>query len=124
MDSQSRDTEQHRASNTGAGMTKEDEALIAICLREICSEDYIPEWEFSTVIGRSRSEVEETSARWPAAFNVDTDLDTIVNVILNLRGYPHGRDKELEGALGCRLSDFERLIECVESLRAYRGGHG
>jgi hypothetical protein len=107
-------------SHPDSGMTKEDEELVALCLREICIEDYIPEWEFATVVGASRSEVEKVRARWPAAFNPGTDLDVIVNIIVNLMGYPHDMSSELEEKLGYRISDLRCLIESLNACRGSR----
>jgi hypothetical protein len=56
---------------------------------------YFPEWEFGTLIGRTRDEVASILASWPATDDPTSQDVAVNNVLLNLLGYPHGEDAAL-----------------------------
>ena len=76
-------------------LTSDEKKVVLQCLRASVEGSFFPEWEFSTLFGLTRAEVQEVIQRWP----VDDTSDemaalAINNAINNLLGYPHRKEEE------------------------------
>ena len=62
--------------------------IVRDCLTAAVRGPFFPDWEFHTLIGLERAEVERGLASWPDASNSDDQDLAVSNVLNNLLGYP------------------------------------
>ncbi len=87
------------------GLTQEEIDVVGRCLRAATNGPYFrdngasdPWWEFQTLVGVSRAEVEQLASLWPS---VDLDRSELRAALSNLlAGYPTGDDAEWLRAVG------------------------
>jgi hypothetical protein len=94
-------------------LTSDDVRIVGESLRAAVSGPFFPDWEFPTLFGLERAEVEEIAKAWP---NVEVADEHVVDVAVNnalgnLVGYPHGEEQ--------RWPEFisvppEKLLEVLE----------
>lgn len=86
-------------SDANGSLSKADSAVIAGCLNAAVHGPFFPEWEFHTLFGLTRAEVDTVLTNWPdlpdtAPHGYESPLDfqeqAINNTMNNLLGYPHG----------------------------------
>ena len=80
-----------------ASLDADELKVVGECLRAAAYGPFFPDWEFSSLFGLSRQEVQVVADRFP---NLDEDDDgpaegnddwlAINNTFANLIGYPHG----------------------------------
>jgi hypothetical protein len=68
--------------------------VIGSALRAAALGPFFPDWEFSTLMGISRDEMRAVASRWPYNRNEPSTDDAAISAIVNLCGYPHGRENE------------------------------
>jgi len=72
-------------------LTDNEIAIVGQCLRAAVEGPFFPDWEFQTLIGVSREEVRQLATRWSSGvMDAGATPDTVVAVLNNLLGYPHG----------------------------------
>jgi hypothetical protein len=65
------------------------------CLRATASGPFFPDWEFHTLIGLERSDVQAIVDAWPSINETDENVSLAINNSMNnLLGYPHGRERD------------------------------
>ena len=79
---------------------------IGACLELGLKEEFIPAWEFSTLIPAKREEAIELVRRWPNV-NIAEEKTWLITygILANLWGYPHGETEWLE-----RVIDEDKCI--------------
>jgi len=74
-----------------ADLTADEREIVRSCLRAAVEGPFFPDWEFSTLFGLAKAEVQHVLDSWP---NLNEDDETVVlainNSFNNLIGYPHG----------------------------------
>jgi hypothetical protein len=94
-------------------LTMPQRRLVGERLDAIVHGTYLPDWEFSTVMGNSREEVCAVASAWPAV-GVET-FWAVNNALNNLLGYPHGRWNELTNVLGVKQQAAADVLEAWRS---------
>lgn len=97
--------------------SEEDRKIIGECLVAAVNGPFFPDWEFSTLFGLERAEIDRVARSWP---DVDEQDETVAlavnNALANLAGYPHGED------LSRHISaTTERLLEILRKWRIPSG---
>ncbi len=99
-------------------LNKEEIGITKKCLLAVCSGNYVPEYEFETLIGVSVKEAELIAKNYPDVDEYDeepTGNDDswlfINNTFANLLGYPHGRESELEKETSVSSVQLKRIYE-------------
>jgi hypothetical protein len=87
--------------------------LVGECLDAIVRGTYLPDWEFSTVMGNSREEVSAVASAWPVV-GIDT-FWAVNNTLNNLLGYPHGQWNELTNVLGVKQQAVAEVLKVWRS---------
>lgn len=80
------------------------------CLRAVVDGPYIPDWEFSTLMGLSRNEARSILALDQSSYGVE-EWDAVLNAANNLAGYPHGKEREVAALIGCDTAELQSLVE-------------
>ncbi|PRD41882.1 hypothetical protein C5748_19725 [Phyllobacterium phragmitis] len=79
------------------GFTIDELNVIKKCLAAVVEGRLFDDWEFQTLFGVNRNQVAITLSQWP---NIDLEREesllAITGSIMNLIGYPHGRDALLK----------------------------
>ena len=100
-------------SDDGLGLAEElgdrTVAVIGRCLVGIVDGPFIDDWEFQTVIGLGREEVNEVRRLWPVMDDRQTANTAVVGAIGNLLGYPHG--KSLEAHVGVQEQEIREVLD-------------
>ena len=98
-------------------LTTENIELIRRCLLAATEGPYFPDWEFQTLIGRTREEMRSILASWPNVRDLD-EVRTIRCVIGHLFGYPHRKQAifQTETGLG-----YDELVALAGSLGSVLG---
>lgn len=76
-------------SDWRSSLTSEEVEVLASCLRAAVEGPFFPEWEFSTLLGFERAEVEAVANSWPATADGEREYRVLSAVLNNLLGYPH-----------------------------------
>ena len=87
--------------------------LIGACLRAAANGPYFPDWEFATLFGLSRQQVASIAEKWPSNAGEPVTEIAVLNALVNLHGYPHGREDELRRT----VADPEALHNVVKKVR-------
>ena len=76
-------------------LTRADCDLVGKCLDAAFSGPFFPEWEFSTLFGLERGELDRVRQQWPDVDPEREDVElAVINSLNNLLGYPHGQSLE------------------------------
>lgn len=73
-------------------LSGEEADIVGQCLWAAVEGPFFPDWEFQTLMGVSREDVRALARKWQSGGCGDEDADTIVNVLNNIVGYPHGEE--------------------------------
>jgi hypothetical protein len=84
------DWEPERQMNSLARLSQREVAIVRECLVAAIQGPFFPDWEFQTLIGLEREEVQTVLAHWPASPQSEAQLIAVTNVLSNLLSYPHG----------------------------------
>lgn len=88
-----------------------DIEIIGRALMASVDSSIFPEWEFASLIGRTRDDVRAVATRWPLSEGSATAEDMLIrNVLLNLAGYPHENPEQVERLVGASTG---RLMEVL-----------
>ena len=98
-----------------------DRANVLRCIRAIVEGPFIPDWEFSTVMGFTRDEMAGWLATDPQAFD-ETGLWMAIAAMNNLSGYPHKMNEKVFEMTGLNRQDVRPLL--VRFRRANNMGPG
>jgi len=74
---------------------------------------FFPDWEFETLMGVSREEVRRVAREWPRQDGDPTQNDIAANALNNLLGYPHGKEREMESAVGSTAAELNALLSLL-----------
>ena len=66
-----------------------DVVIVCECLTAAVRGSFFPEWEFQTLMGLERTEVEQVLETWPDARDLERQDTAVSNVLNMLLGYPH-----------------------------------
>jgi len=74
-------------------LTDADTVIVGQALRAATDGPFFPDWEFHTLFGLERSELQAMADAWPNLAASSDDVEMAVNNSLNnLIGYPHRQD--------------------------------
>lgn len=91
-------------------LSDEEITIVGQCLRAAVEGPFFPDWEFQTLIGFSRDQVQQLAMRWPSRGADDGDTaNAVIGVLNNLVGYPHGE----ESAWGSFISAGPAVVSSV-----------
>lgn len=93
------------------GLTENDISIINECLLATSEGLFFDEEEFHTLFGIDRSSIRNTLRKWP---NVDIEIMdnrlAIHNSMVNLLGYPHGREDVWSEFLGVSPDELNKTF--------------
>jgi hypothetical protein len=70
-------------------LSADDIRLIGACLHAVANGPFIPDWEFSILMGLTRAECVAIAARWPNLDLADREVRrAVMNSVNHLTGYP------------------------------------
>lgn len=91
---------------------EKDKRVILECLKAAALGPFFPDWEFSTLLGLGRKEVEKVVADWPHIDWSDQNVILAVNnSINNLLGYPHNMMKEWPKYISVGPDEVNRVYQ-------------
>jgi hypothetical protein len=102
--------QQHKLS-----LTEADIALVRRCLLVSLDGRYFPDWEFHTLMGATKGEVQAAAYAWPKLRDEDTYI--VHNVLVNFLGYPHGESIVSDQALSTTEERIRALLDKLINLR-------
>jgi len=78
-----------------SNLDQSEREIVRQCLSATVNGPFFPEWEFHTLFGMERDEVESILESWPDLNEANVAVQLAINNSLgNLIGFPHGREKE------------------------------
>ncbi|WP_068089242.1 hypothetical protein [Polycladidibacter stylochi] len=82
------------------------------CIALSIEDDLIfPNWEFQILTGASLEEARSTLNQWPdVELTKESVRLTVRGILVNLLGYPHGKESLILSETGLKLDDIERLF--------------
>jgi hypothetical protein len=76
-------------------LSADDTRLIGACLHAVANGPFIPDWEFSILMGVTRAEYAAVAARWPEVDRRAEDVRlSVLNGLNNLTGYPSDHEDQ------------------------------
>ena len=91
--------------------------VVLECLRAASTGPFFPDWEFHTLFGLDRRDVQEGVDAWPNIDETKQNVSFAINNSMNnLLGYPHGLDKDWARYISVPPSEVRRIFE------KWRGG--
>lgn len=105
-----------RALEAFGRLSEQQRKLIGLCLHEVVDGPYLPDWEFSTLMGLERAEVVAVAVAWPDPGGAPFTFRAVNNTLNNLLGYPHNHWPQLAERVGADRSCL------IEALARWRGG--
>jgi len=92
-------------------LSGEDREVIRRCLVAVADGQLFEDWEFPSLMGVSRRDVQSILAMWPEVDDSEESVSlSINNAIVNLLGYPHGQD--VARLVGVDKDELTCLLEC------------
>ena len=86
--------------------------VVLQCLCAAAAGPFFPDWEFRTLFGIDRSDVQAIVDAWP---DVDEERETVSlainNSMNNLLGYPHGRAEEWAKYISVPTNEVRRIFD-------------
>ncbi|MDU8926759.1 hypothetical protein RXV86_05110 [Alisedimentitalea sp. MJ-SS2] len=89
--------------------TDKDVESVRRCIQAIAEGPFLPDWEFATVMGFKRQELQD----WLAldVFEIEGDaMKMAIAAMNNLSGYPHGKNEELEDMTNLARNEIRPLL--------------
>jgi hypothetical protein len=87
------------------------------CLLAAASGGFFPDWEFDTLTGFSRNEIEKMAEVWPNGETSPEDaIGAAVSVLSNLLNYPGMDSSRLEAQVGATVADLVRHLETLRGI--------
>ncbi len=107
-------------------LTTKEQEIVLNCLKACMDETFFPDWEFHTLTGAEKAEVQEIIDMWPKAdFNTGYTKPLVLNVLNNLLGYPHGvTDEAWDTAIGAEPKELDKLWEKINGMTENDAGSG
>ena len=88
-----------------------ERAIVYECLQAVVRGPFFEDWEFHSLFGIERKEVQSILESWP---NVDESEEivglAINNALGNLLYYPHGRKDELKSLVSVSIDELESIF--------------
>jgi len=104
------------------GLNQEDTEIVGRSLRAAVSGPYFPDWEFATLFGSTRSDVEAVLLQWPRVDLDDPAVEAAVVGSLNhLLGYPHGMMERVEREVATK-AEIARVLRALRPMDEERDG--
>ena len=75
-------------------LSEREMQIAGACLRAAANGPFFPDWEFSTLFGFERSEIETLAEAWPNATDASQQRRAVQASMNNLSHYPHHLDSE------------------------------
>ena len=86
--------------------------VVLECLRAACTGPFFPDWEFQTLFGLERRDVQAVLDAWPDLDETQDGVSIATNNSMNnLLGYPHGLDKDWPRYISVPPSEVSRIFE-------------
>ena len=99
--------------NAFDGLSSREIQLIGASLAAAANGDFFPDWEFETLFGLTMAEVNRIAESWPATMIEPKTELAVINTLVNLLGYPHGKDDKLHRTVGTS----EELAALLDKLQ-------
>jgi hypothetical protein len=97
-------------------LSADDIRLIGACLQAVANGPFIPDWEFSTLMGLTRGECAAFAARWP---NIDLADDEVRRAVMNsvnhLTGYPIDHEDQWDHYIPASRDEISTLRDRVSA---------
>ena len=82
------------------------------CLRAVAGGPFFPDWEFHTLIGVKREEMQTIVDAWTGVDETDENVSVAINnSMINLLGYPHGREKDWPKYISVSPAEVRRIFD-------------
>jgi hypothetical protein len=95
-------------------LDEEELAIVGQCLRAAVEGPFFPDWEFQTLIGVSREEIQRLALSWPSRDADDAGTtNAVVGVLNNLIGYPHGEESAWASFIGVGPAAVSIILEKI-----------
>ena len=95
-----------------------DKAIVGQALRAAADGPFFPDWEFHTLFGLERSEVQAIAAAWPEPTAYSREVERAVyNSLNNLLGYPHKKEAVWSQWISVERQQLEDLFHRLRGLR-------
>jgi hypothetical protein len=94
-------------------LNETEQNVVRECLRATVHGDFFPEWEFQTLFGLSREQVEQVLESWPKINDSDESVAlSINNSLVNLLGYPYSDadGKEWKKFISVPATEVARIL--------------
>ena len=94
-----------------AKLTDDEICIVKECLKASLDGPFFPDWEYETLIGAKKSEIEKIIQGLPNIHENKYDITQVICSCLgNLIGYPHGREDEWEKYVSANYNDVLNII--------------
>ncbi len=88
-----------------------EQEIVLKCLKATVEGSFFPEWEFHSLFGLTRQEVEKVVKDWEL---IDKDSSIVVlainNSLNNLLGYPHKCEQELHDFISISRQELKTIF--------------
>jgi len=82
------------------------------CLRAAAAGPFFPDWEFHTLFGLERGDVQAIVDAWPDVEETSEKVSLAINNSMNnLLGYPHGRPEDWPRYISVSTSEVRRIFD-------------
>ena len=86
--------------------------VVLECLRAACTGPFFPDWEFQTLFGLERGDIQAVVDAWPDLDETKDNVSIAINnSMVNLLGYPHGLDKDWPRYISVSPVEVRRVFE-------------
>jgi hypothetical protein len=86
--------------------------VVLECLRAASTGPFFPDWEFHTLFGVERRDVQALADAWPNIDETKENVSVAINNSMNnLLGYPHGCDKDWPRYISVPPSEVRRIFD-------------
>ena len=94
------------------GLKANEQRVVYECLRAAASGPFFPDWEFHTLIGVKRADVQAIVDAWPNIKDTEENVSLAINNSMNnLLGYPHGHKKDWPRYISVSPSEVRRIFD-------------
>lgn len=93
-------------------LTQREREIVLRCVRAAAEGPFFPDWEFHTLFGLERAEIEAVAALGPGMDDTEEVVQLAINNSLNnLLGYPHYQPEAFQKWIGESAEEVERVFE-------------